>query len=122
MRWLIIILLLASCATRKDVEKIEKIRYVDTIVTVKPDIIRAVRPLTFDTIVVENERVRTEVFIDTVYKEVRVESEVKEYKERVKAKEVVKSKKTSVKRSNWWKWFLFGFFLAVVLRLAWKIL
>ena len=116
-------LLLASCATRKDVEKIEKIRYVDTIVTVKPDIIRDTRPLVFmDTIIVENERVRTEVLIDTVYQEVRVESEVKEYKERVKAKEVVKSKKTSVKRSNWWRWFLFGFFLAVVLRVAWKFL
>lgn len=116
-------LLFASCATRKNVEKIEKIRYVDTIVTVKPDIIRAVRPLVFmDTIVVENERVRTEVFIDTVYKEVQVQSEVKEYKERVRAKEVIKSKKTSVKRSNWWKWLLFGFFLAVVLRIAWKVL
>lgn len=120
MRYLIIILiLLASCSPRK-IQRIEKIktRTIDTTITVPRDIIRAVRPLRFmETIVVENERVRTEVRIDTVLMTVEVESEVKETTHKVKATEVTETKTKDVKRSGhkWWHWYIAGAISVILL-------
>ena len=120
MRYLIIILILfASCSPRK-VQRIEQIktRTIDTTITVPRDIIRAVRPLRFmDTIVVENERVRTEVRIDTVLMTVEIESEVKETTHKVKATEITETKIKDVERSGykWWHWYLAGVISVIVL-------
>lgn len=124
MKYLIFLIpLFFSC---RSVEKMEKItiRRVDTTVVTPPDIIRATRPLIFhDTIFVENERVRTEVFIDTVYKEVKIESEVKPFEHDVKIREVVKEK--VVKREptvKWWVWLLIGFLIVPIYKIVTEIL
>ncbi|HMA79039.1 MAG TPA: hypothetical protein VKP88_08005 [Candidatus Paceibacterota bacterium] len=119
MKYLVILLLLASCAPR-EITRVEKIqtRTIDTTVTVPRDIIYAVRPLVFqDTIVVENERVRTEVVIDTVLKTVEVTSEVKPFNHTVKATEVIETKSKQRTRSQifpWWAWYIAGIISTVV--------
>ena len=122
MRYILISLILVSCAPR-EVTRIEKIktRTIDTTVITPPDIIYAVRPLTFfDTIVVENERVRTEVIIDTVLKTVEVTSEVKPFEHRVKATERIEMK-TKQKETKgifpWYVWYLCGVVSVVLFRL-----
>lgn len=117
------IFLLFSC---RSVEKMEKItiRGIDTTVVTPPDIIRATRPLIFhDTIYVENERVKTEVFIDTIFQEVEVESEVKPFEHEVKIKEVVKEKVVKKEPTvKWWVWLVIGVLIIPVIRLTSKIL
>jgi hypothetical protein len=100
------------------------IRGVDTTVVTPPDIIRATRPLVFhDTIYVENERVKTEVFIDTIFQEVEVESEVKPFEHEVKIKEVVKEKVVKKEPTvKWWVWLVIGVLIIPVIRLTSKIL
>lgn len=113
MRWLLIILIFASC-TPREVIKLERIttRSIDTVVVTPPDIIRETRPLIFrDTIVVENERVRTEVVIDTVTKTVYVESEVKPFEHTVKMQERTVTETKTRKRTAifpWWAWYIAG--------------
>ncbi|HMA78376.1 MAG TPA: hypothetical protein VKP88_04575 [Candidatus Paceibacterota bacterium] len=122
MRYFVVLLLLASCAPR-EITRVEKIktRTIDTTVTVPRDIIHAVRPLVFhDTIVVENERVRTEVIIDTVLKTVEVTSDVKPFQHTVKATEVIETKSKQRTRSQvfpWWAWYIAGIVSVVLLYL-----
>lgn len=118
MKYLIpILILFTSCANREKIEKVT-IRHLDTTVVTPREIIQEARPLIFhDTIVVENERVRTEVFIDTVFQEVLVSSDVKPFEHEVKIKEVVKYKEKKVKRTNWWVWLLIGFLIIPAYRL-----
>ena len=118
MRYAILILLLASCSSRQ-VTRVEKIqtRTIDTTVTTPKDIIYAVRPLTFlDTVVVENERVRTEVIVDTVFNTIEVTSEVKEYTHDVKATEVteIKEKDVEVSAFKWYTWYFMGVITVIV--------
>lgn len=126
MRYLLIVILLASCAPR-EITRIEKIktRTIDTTVVTPRDIIYAVRPLTFyDTIVVENERVRTEVVIDTVLNTVEVKSEVKPFKHRVKAVERIETKSKQKETKGifpWYVWYLAGVVSVVFIQLYRKL-
>jgi len=124
MKYLIFLIpLFFSCRSVEKIEKVQ-IRTADTTVFTPPDIIREVRPLIFhDTIVVENERVRTEVFIDTVFQEVQVESEVKPFEHEVKIKEVIKTKEvTRDSPSKWWVWLLIGLLIVPIYKIVNEIL
>lgn len=126
MKYVIVLLLLASCAPRK-IDRIEKIqtRTIDTTIITPPEYLTSVRPLQFmETIVVENERVRTEVFIDTVLRTVEVFTEVKEQQHEVKLHErtAINTKTKTVERGlPWWGWWLIGVLSAVIIYLILKL-
>ena len=126
MKYVIVLLLLASCAPRK-IDRIEKIqiRTIDTTIITPPEYLTGTRPLRFmETIVVENERVRTEVLIDTVLKTVEVNTEVKEQEHEVKMNERTETNtktKTVERGLPWWGWWLIGVLSAVIIYLILKL-
>lgn len=126
MKYVIVLLLLASCAPRK-IDRIEKIqiRTIDTTIITPPEYLTGTRPLRFmETIVVENERVRTEVLIDTVLKTVEVNTEVKEQEHEVKMNERTETNtktKTVERGLPWWGWWLIGVLSAVIIYLIFKL-
>jgi len=122
MRFIAILLLLASCAPRK-IDRIEKIqmRTIDTTIITPPEYLTGTRPLRFmETIVMENDRVITEVFIDTVLQTVEVFTEVKEQEHEVKMNERTETNtktKTVERCLPWWGWWLIGVLSAVIIYL-----
>lgn len=126
MKYVIVLLLLASCAPRK-IDRIEKIqiRTIDTTIITPPEYLTGTRPLRFmETIVVENERVRTEVLIDTVLNTVEVNTEVKEQEHEVKMNERTETNtktKTVDRGLPWWGWWFIGVMSAVIIYLILKL-